>query len=73
MANRQAATVHEPHGYTERMACVFLSYARADLDYVKRLERFLKDEGIETWFDQEIGLFAMNVGGQPRHVIEGDG
>jgi hypothetical protein len=36
------------------MAYVFLSYARADLDYVKRLERFLEDEGIETWFDQEI-------------------
>lgn len=32
----------------------FLSYARANLDYAARLERFLEAKGIETWYDQEI-------------------
>lgn len=32
----------------------FLSYARANLTYASQLERYLEQQGIVTWYDQEI-------------------
>jgi hypothetical protein len=33
---------------------VFVSYAHADIDYVRRLVDFLRGEGVAVWFDEHI-------------------
>src|SRR4051794_37824062 len=33
---------------------VFISYSHSDTTYVERLEKFLRQRGVETWLDREL-------------------
>jgi len=48
---------------------VFISYAREDFDAAKRLQKDLKDAGLNTWLDKEELLPGQNWENQIENAI----
>jgi len=57
------------------MAEIFISYARADRDYARRLANYIEDAGLSVWWDMSLKpgeVFRDEIErriGEARHVI----